>query len=137
MDIANKVGLGKQYFLSAYCVLDPLWVLHILKPLLENSLVVQWLRLHTPNSESLGSIPFRELGPARRKLRVCMSQLKIPHTATKTCAVKQTKKGFKNCFCYSQHPSEMGHYYEPHFTNEETETRGGIMTYPTSSGSIQ
>ena len=59
MDIANKVGLGKQYFLRTYCVLDPLWVLHILKPLLENSLVVQWLTLHTPNSESLGSIPLQ------------------------------------------------------------------------------
>ena len=59
MDIANKVGLGKQYFLSTYCVLGPLWVLHILKLLLENSLVVQWLRLHTPNSESLGSIPLQ------------------------------------------------------------------------------
>ena len=79
MDIANKVGLGKQYFLSTYCVLDPLWVLHILKLLLENSLVVLWLRLHTPNSESLGSIPLQGT-------RSSMLHAKSVHITTKNAA---------------------------------------------------
>ena len=83
MDIANKVGLGKQYFLSTYCVLDPLWVLHILKLLLENSLVVQ-LRLHTPNSESLGSIPLQGTRSSMLHAKSLHVALKIPHTATKT-----------------------------------------------------
>ena len=40
------------------------------------SLVVQWLRLHTPNARGPGSIPGQET-------RSCMPQLKILHAATK------------------------------------------------------
>ena len=39
------------------------------------SLVVQWLRLHTPNSGGLGSIP-------SQKTKSHMPQLKIPHATT-------------------------------------------------------
>ena len=41
------------------------------------SLVVQWLRLCAPNAGGLGSNP-------GQGTRSHMSQLKIPHTATKT-----------------------------------------------------
>ena len=41
------------------------------------SLLVQWLRLHAPNVGDLRSIPGQEN-------RSHMSQLKIPHAATKT-----------------------------------------------------
>ena len=40
------------------------------------SLVVQWLRLHTPNAGDPGSIP-------GQGTRSHMPQLKIPHAATK------------------------------------------------------
>ncbi|TEA30370.1 hypothetical protein DBR06_SOUSAS27510010, partial [Sousa chinensis] len=40
------------------------------------SLVVQWLRLHAPNSEGTGLIP-------GQGTRSCMPQLKILHAATK------------------------------------------------------
>jgi len=40
-------------------------------------LVVQWLQLHTPKARSLHSTP-------GQGTRFCMTQLKIPHTATKT-----------------------------------------------------
>ena len=41
------------------------------------SLVVQWLRFHTPNEGGLGSIP-------GQGIRSHMVQLKIPHAANKT-----------------------------------------------------
>ena len=41
------------------------------------SLVVQWLRLHTPNAGGLGSIPGQGTGSH-------MPQLKIPHAAINT-----------------------------------------------------
>ena len=48
-----------------------------IKMLRGNSLVVQQIRLGIPNAEGLGSIPGQET-------RSHMSQLKIPHTASKT-----------------------------------------------------
>ena len=50
----------------------------------ETSLVVQWLRLHTPNAGSPGSIPGQGTRSHIPQLRVCMLQLKIPHVATKS-----------------------------------------------------
>ncbi|TEA32400.1 hypothetical protein DBR06_SOUSAS4710025, partial [Sousa chinensis] len=47
------------------------------------SLVVQWLRLHTPNAGGPGSIPGRRTRSHMLQLRVHMPQVKIPHTATK------------------------------------------------------
>ena len=47
------------------------------------SLVVQWLRLHTPNALSLGSIPGQGTGSHMRKLKVRLPQLKMPHSTTK------------------------------------------------------
>ena len=47
-----------------------------------NSLEVQWLRLHTPNARGPGLIPVWESHIPQ--LRVCMLQLKITHSATKT-----------------------------------------------------
>ena len=44
---------------------------------IQTSLVVQWLRLHTPNAGGLGLIPVQ--GTRSHK-----PQLKIPHVATKT-----------------------------------------------------
>ena len=48
------------------------------------SLVVQWLKLHTPNAGDLGSIPGQGtiLDPTCCS-QDCMLQLKIPHVATK------------------------------------------------------
>ena len=45
-------------------------------------LVVQWLRLHTPNAAGLGSIPGQETRSHLPQRRVCMLPLKIPHAAT-------------------------------------------------------
>ena len=50
----------------------------------EISLVVQRLRLQAPNAGSLGSIPGQGTGAHVPQLRVCMLQLKILHTSTKT-----------------------------------------------------
>ncbi|TEA30381.1 hypothetical protein DBR06_SOUSAS17710002, partial [Sousa chinensis] len=48
------------------------------------SLMVQWLRLHTPNAGGQGSIPGQGTRHRRVQLRVRMLQLKIPRAATKT-----------------------------------------------------
>ena len=48
------------------------------------SLVVQRLRLHPPNAGGVGSIPVQKTRSYMPQLRVCMSQLKTPHAATKT-----------------------------------------------------
>ena len=42
------------------------------------SLVVQWLRLHTPNAGDPGSIPGQGSRSHMLQLRVCMLQLKDP-----------------------------------------------------------
>ncbi|TEA28872.1 hypothetical protein DBR06_SOUSAS4010089, partial [Sousa chinensis] len=47
------------------------------------SLVVQWLRLHTPNAGSPGSIPGQGTRSHMPQLRVRVPQLKIPHATTK------------------------------------------------------
>ena len=43
------------------------------------SLVVQWLRLHAPNTGDPGSIPGQGTRPHMLQLRVCKPQLKILH----------------------------------------------------------
>ena len=48
------------------------------------SLVVRWLRLRSPNAGGQGLIPSQGTRSHMPQLTVCMSQLKIPHTATKT-----------------------------------------------------
>ena len=48
------------------------------------SLVVQWLSHHTPNARGQGSIPGQGTRSHMLQVRVCMSQLKILHAATKT-----------------------------------------------------
>ena len=53
------------------------------------SLVVQWLRLYTPNAGSLGSIPGQET-------RSHMLQLRIQHVAMK----------IKNPVCHNQNPAQ-------------------------------
>ena len=47
------------------------------------SLVVQWLRLHTPNAGGLGSVPSQGIRSHKPQLNVCGPQLKILHTAKK------------------------------------------------------
>ncbi|TEA28488.1 hypothetical protein DBR06_SOUSAS2010115, partial [Sousa chinensis] len=46
------------------------------------SLVVQWLRLCTPNAGGLGLIPRQGTRSHMPQLRVHVLQLKIPHAAT-------------------------------------------------------
>ena len=65
------------------CAEDASSKLELLQPGLQNlkewagtSLVVQWLRLRTPNARGPGSIP-------GQGTRFHMPQLKIPHAATK------------------------------------------------------
>ncbi|TEA28986.1 hypothetical protein DBR06_SOUSAS11410026, partial [Sousa chinensis] len=48
------------------------------------SLVVQWLRLCTPNAGGLGSISGRGTRSHMPQLRVRMPQLKILHASTKS-----------------------------------------------------
>ena len=43
------------------------------------SLLVQWLRLHTPKAGGLGSIPGQGTSAHTPQLRVHVLQLKIPH----------------------------------------------------------
>ena len=52
--------------------------------LLGTFLVVQWLRLRAPEGGGLGSIPGQRTRSYRPQLRVCLSQLKIPHASMKT-----------------------------------------------------
>ena len=47
-------------------------------------LVVQWLRLHTPNAGGPSSIPGEGTRSQVSQLRACMPQIKIPSAATKT-----------------------------------------------------
>ena len=49
--------------------------------LLGTSLVVRWLRLHTPNAGGLGSIPGQGTRSHRPQIRVCRLRLKNPHAA--------------------------------------------------------
>ncbi|TEA37609.1 hypothetical protein DBR06_SOUSAS5310036, partial [Sousa chinensis] len=55
----------------------------LLKVVLGTSLVVQWLRLHTPNAGGLGSIPGQGTRSHTSQLRVRMLQLKNLHAASK------------------------------------------------------
>ena len=48
------------------------------------SLVVQWLRLHTPNVGGLGSITGQATRPHMLQLRVHVLKLKILHATAKT-----------------------------------------------------
>ena len=52
------------------------------------SLVVQWLRLHVPNADSLGSIPDQVTRSRMPQLRVRLPQLKTPHAALRLGAAK-------------------------------------------------
>ena len=54
-----------------------------IKGLLGTSLVIQWLRLHTPNAGDPGSIPGQETGSHMLQLRVHMPQVKTPCDTTK------------------------------------------------------
>ena len=68
---------------------------HVQIPSIETSLVVQWLRLHAPNSEGLGSVP----GQGTRShmpliKRSCMLQL-----WRSTAKIKINLKK-KNCCCF-------------------------------------
>ena len=67
------------------------WLSHFYRsPLTQGtSLVVQWLRLHVPNTGDPGSIPCQGTRPHMPQLRVCKPQvktpqLKIPYATTKT-----------------------------------------------------
>ena len=55
------------------------------------SLVVQWLRLHTPNAGGPGLIPGQGNRSHMLQLRVRMPQLKIPHAATKRSQMQQRR----------------------------------------------
>ena len=59
-----------------------------------SSLVVQWLRLCTPNARGLDSIPGRGTRSHALQLRLCIPQLNIPRAATKTC-YSQINKYYK------------------------------------------
>ena len=52
--------------------------------LVGTSLLVQWLRLHTPNAGDQGSIPGQGTRSHMLQLRARMPQLKTPQAATKT-----------------------------------------------------
>ena len=55
------------------------WLGHQKQYMLWTSLVVQWLRVCTPNSGGLSVIPGEGTRPHMPELRVCMLQLKILH----------------------------------------------------------
>ena len=59
------------------------------------SWVVRWLRLHTPNAGSLGSIPGQGTRSHMPQLRVCMLQQRILHAAMKTQHSQKNKLIFK------------------------------------------
>ena len=63
-------------------------------PFPEIPLVLQWLRLHTPNAGGLGSIPGWGAIPHVPQLRVCMLQQgsKVLHATTKTQCSQIFKK---------------------------------------------
>ena len=54
--------------------------------------MVQWLRLHAPSAGSLVPIPGQGTTYYMPQLRVHMSQLKIPHAATKILSVANKTK---------------------------------------------
>ena len=56
-----------------------------------SSLVVQWLRFHTPNAGGWGSILGQGTRSNMPQLRSCMLRLKIPHASTERSHVPQLK----------------------------------------------
>ena len=54
--------------------------------------MVQWLRLHAPNTGGMGSIPGQGIRSHMPKLRVHMPKLKILHAALKLKILHATTK---------------------------------------------
>ena len=62
------------------------------------SLVVQWLRLHAPNTGGLGSIPSQGTRFHMLQLKILHVAKKILHAATKThCSQLNKQIFFKTC----------------------------------------
>ena len=57
---------------------------HIYKTKTGTSLLVQWLRLHTPNAGGPGSIPGQGTRSHMLQLNIPYTEMKIPLAATKT-----------------------------------------------------
>ena len=68
-----------------------------IEKILRTSVVVQWLRLHTPNAGVLSSIP-------SQGTRTHMLQLKIPHATTKIQHSKTNKRKKEKNLCKSRPP---------------------------------
>ena len=71
-------------------------LLCILNMYIGTSLVVQWLRLHTPNAGSLGSIPGQGTRFHMPQLRARMPQLRSPGAPTKTWCNQINKERKEN-----------------------------------------
>ena len=62
------------------------------------SLVVQWLRLHAPNTGGLGSIPSQGTRSYMLQLKILYAAMNILHAATKTHYSQINKQiFFKTC----------------------------------------
>ena len=84
------------------------------------SLVVQWLRLCTPNAGSLGLIPGRETHSHMPQRRVCMPQLKIMHAATKTWCSQVNNKSINYDIFKVIKINKNWIILHPHFKNGPT-----------------
>ena len=83
---SQLVSLHKSPWVNS--LKDHLWV---------TSLVVQGLRLHTPNAGVSGSIPGQGIRSCMLQLRACMPQLKVQHATAKTwCSHINIKKNTNN-----------------------------------------
>ena len=75
------------------------------------SLVVQWLRLHTPKAGGLGSVPGLGTRSYMPQRRVHMPQLKIPRATTKTPSSQINESIFK----YKMMSCDTGHCFPTNF----------------------
>ena len=83
------------------------------------SLVLQWLRLHTPKAGGLGSVPGLGTRSYMPQRRVHTPQLKIPRATTKTPSSQINESIFK----YKRMSCDTGHCFPTNFpSNSMRET---------------
>ena len=87
------------------------------------SLVVQWLRLHTPKAGGLGSAPGLGTRSCMPQRRVHTPQLKIPRATTKTPSSQINESIFK----YKMMSCDTGHCFPTNFpSNTMRETADSL-----------
>ena len=124
-EVHNSVGLTQSQSRATMTIINFRTLPLLQKETFGISLVVQWVRLYTPNAGSPGSIPSQGTRSYMLQLRVCMPQrrLKILHATNKTqCSqinkqIKIFKTKQKKPCTYQQSLSKSLQLPQPQATN--------------------